>query len=60
MSVLDQVLWWTGATTWTFLGLIGLLWTIDQSLEWVIRGFNFRREFMAFCVDRIKRRMARI
>lgn len=57
MILLNVALWWTGIVTWVVLGTFGAFWILDMTLERIIRQFNFRKEFMAFAVARIKARM---
>lgn len=51
---MDSFLWWSGLAAWGGLGVIGLLWTLDQAMEWAIDGLWSKKEFLAFVAHRLK------
>lgn len=52
--MIDLLFWWTGLVTWVVLALVGLLWTSDHVLDWIIQNQWSRKECMAFVADRLK------
>jgi hypothetical protein len=48
----------SGLVFWCLLGVIGILYVADMVLDWIVSSLNFKREFLAFCWERLKQRRA--
>lgn len=55
-DTMNLLLLFTGAITWILLGIIGMLWLIDNSIEWFIDGYNLRKEFFEWYSEKLKKK----
>jgi hypothetical protein len=53
-SAMNAFFYWSGLVAWIAFGIIGIFWTIDQSLEWWLTTFNFKREFLHWLAEKLK------
>ena len=55
-AVIDTVIWWTGAATWTVLALLGLAMVSEWIINRIAQSFGLSRAFIAWAWDREKSR----
>lgn len=54
MDVNDFV-WWCGAICLCVTSVIGMLWLVDRTIEWIIDGFRLRRAFFQWYADKLRK-----
>lgn len=56
---MDVFFYWSGVAMWLVLASITLLLGADEAINWIIKSFWTKREFMAFVLNRLQKRKER-